>query len=440
MRLAQVLLGILWSIGYLGNGILFLYIEWTYLRQSFAQLFNLYLHLQVLGTLVTTSLFWIFLGLSVFGYTTASLIEKQLEKRTQKTELKADKTATKPLQIDQRVQFSNSSPSESTSQQVDTLQAKYVEEQVKLLDWAIKSSQKVQFNYEKFDGEKSDRIVTPISFTTVEKTLCLEGYCRLRHARRTFAIKRMRGLRIVSPGEANQQQKSAFHTVSTQAFSADLPKQARSQPQSVPNSAEQALPLDVSSKSRPYINYHLNEIERIVEAEWSNVQILSTICYELEFRFRGRSQALLARIKHRLTQLRNPQFAWPSTTANEGSQNLSSNVFKHEEGLLRQSGYRVGASGLPENQRRQILDRIFLQSLSVVNDSNYLREWGEPRTARRLQKLAESIAAFTRNAKRRRTNSFTQAIQDWESDLAYLKRTYYAGNFHFQWPRTSGPR
>jgi hypothetical protein len=91
-------------------------------------------------------------------------------------------------------------------------------------------------------------------------------------------------------------------------------------------------------------------------------------------------------------------------------------------------------NGLPESQRRQILDTIFIHSLSFVNDTNYLREWGEPKTKERLKKLADCIAAFTRNAKRRNADSYSKAIQDWEADLAYLKRTYYDG--HFQWPRT----
>lgn len=91
---------------------------------------------------------------------------------------------------------------------------------------------------------------------------------------------------------------------------------------------------------------------------------------------------------------------------------------------------------MSEKQRRQILDNIFLGSLPVIENTIYLEEWGEPSTERRLQKLAESIAAFTRNAKRRNTTKFRKAIQDWETDLAYLKQTYHDECFKFQWPRT----
>lgn len=51
MRLLQIVFTILWAVSYLGNTILFIYIEWIYLRQSFIQMFNPFLHLQVMGTL-----------------------------------------------------------------------------------------------------------------------------------------------------------------------------------------------------------------------------------------------------------------------------------------------------------------------------------------------------------------------------------------------------
>ncbi|MFH7028095.1 MAG: hypothetical protein ACHBN1_22505 [Heteroscytonema crispum UTEX LB 1556] len=93
-------------------------------------------------------------------------------------------------------------------------------------------------------------------------------------------------------------------------------------------------------------------------------------------------------------------------------------------------------NGLLESERREILDTIFLRPLLHIDNANYISEWGQPKTDERLRKLAESIAAFIRNAKRRNMNSFSKAIQDWESDLAYLKRTYYNNRFSFSCPRT----
>jgi hypothetical protein len=72
-----------------------------------------------------------------------------------------------------------------------------------------------------------------------------------------------------------------------------------------------------------------------------------------------------------------------------------------------------------------------------VNSEAYLKEWGEPNSKERLQKLSRSIAAFARTAKGRTNGDFSKAIQDWESDLIYLRKTYYNTNhFSFQYPIT----
>lgn len=55
----------------------------------------------------------------------------------------------------------------------------------------------------------------------------------------------------------------------------------------------------------------------------------------------------------------------------------------------------------------------------------------------RLKKMAESIAAFARNAKRKRTSVLDDAVVDWEADLRFLFETYYVGKFRFEWPSIS---
>ena len=99
------------------------------------------------------------------------------------------------------------------------------------------------------------------------------------------------------------------------------------------------------------------------------------------------------------------------------------------------SGYHVGATrGRPEKQRRRILNSIFLKDdLSDVDDRTYSALWGPPMTSKRLQKLAESIAAFARTAKRS-PNDLGQAIEEWEGDLEYLKATFYDRWGDFPWP------
>lgn len=130
-------------------------------------------------------------------------------------------------------------------------------------------------------------------------------------------------------------------------------------------------------------------------------------------------------------------FAWPSTHAAEGNGQLSSDHFLTKQGLLSTLGYQVGTNGLPPDHRRAILDAAFQQPLPALSNAAYLAEWGAPKSAQRLQKLAESIAAFARNAKRRNSANLHKSIRDWEADLAYLKRRYYDGRFSFPWPATT---
>lgn len=206
-----------------------------------------------------------------------------------------------------------------------------------------------------------------------------------------------------------------------------------------PSPGDTTQRTDDSGQNRPYIKYGTDELDRLANQAWHNPTVLVALQYELQFRSRKKAQTLLIRISERLAQLQNTEFTWPKTTATSGTQTLLNDVFKHEQGLLRNCGYKVGLNGLPEKKRRQILDDIFLRALPVIPNVCYLNEWGDPSTAKRLRKLAESIAAFTRNAKRQNKSSFSKAIQDWEADLAYLKQTYYDGHFSFQWPATNVP-
>ena len=212
MRLLQVIFGILWGLGYLGNGILFLYIEWSFVRQSFIQVFNPFLQLQVVGVLLTTPLFWVFLAIALVGHYAVTRIEGYLEQRVKKTEIKEARVVSSPPQVSQETQSISSEPStpnaptsalpsQPVSNLVNEPETGSVEQQVKLLEWAIQSSQKVRFSYEEQYGYMSNCTVTPINLKTVEQALWLEGYSYRRGATRNFAIKRMRDIKIVPANE-----------------------------------------------------------------------------------------------------------------------------------------------------------------------------------------------------------------------------------------------
>ncbi|WP_425004481.1 hypothetical protein [Mycolicibacterium sp. S3B2] len=94
-------------------------------------------------------------------------------------------------------------------------------------------------------------------------------------------------------------------------------------------------------------------------------------------------------------------------------------------GVLREMGYKVGKQGLSTTERREILRRVYSVELVAgsADAQGYVREWGPPASTARLAKMVNSIAAFSRNAKRRNTD-YSEAIADWEEDLDWLTETY----------------
>lgn len=138
-----------------------------------------------------------------------------------------------------------------------------------------------------------------------------------------------------------------------------------------------------------------------------------------------------AKSRHQPRRNQKGFFEWPSTNAPASINSFATDVFSYTDGLLGNVGYHVGLYGIPEDERRQILDSVFHNNLPRDLSPEYMDEWGSPKTAARLHKLAETLAALTRNAKRRRTSDLTEAISDWESDLDYLYHKYYVDKFRF---------
>jgi hypothetical protein len=129
-------------------------------------------------------------------------------------------------------------------------------------------------------------------------------------------------------------------------------------------------------------------------------------------------------------------FAWPGTAVPRGptSGKLSGSDWR-PQGMLSLLGYHVGETlPLYPSIRECILEYAFQHHLPPVGDVTYFREWGEPRSARRLQKLANTLAALTRNARRRDAAALARAIDEWEQDLMFLHEQYYVRLFYFGWP------
>lgn len=141
--------------------------------------------------------------------------------------------------------------------------------------------------------------------------------------------------------------------------------------------------------------------------------------------------------RHRLAISDPDYFIWPSTKVGPGDRSQSFSNW-HSEGMLGYLGYRVGnANGATDFVRRKILDAVFLSVLPPINEASYVRDWGVEGTASRLKRVANEIARFAQNGKRKRSADMSSAVSDWEADLRYLYREYYVGKFGFGWPQVS---
>lgn len=138
----------------------------------------------------------------------------------------------------------------------------------------------------------------------------------------------------------------------------------------------------------------------------------------------------------RAVAMQRESFRWPSTAAPVGSGYLNDASWP-EIGLLRHLGYHVGKAGKSRMERRRILDLTYRNTVPRVESAKHMQEWGKPQSGVRLKKMADCIAAFVRNAKRRNGVAMSTAVADWEADLGYLKQAYYVGRYDFPWPDTS---
>ena len=130
---------------------------------------------------------------------------------------------------------------------------------------------------------------------------------------------------------------------------------------------------------------------------------------------------------------------WPTTDAPPSLASLLDSGWV-KAGMLSHYGYHVGQDGQPAENRIQTLAKIFNAELNAdLFERRYIGEWSTAASLGRLMKMARTIAALCRNAKRSPHN-FTQAIKDWEQDLEFLHQTYYHTFLNLEaasWPETN---
>ncbi|WP_421172045.1 hypothetical protein [Aeromonas sp. 601115] len=128
------------------------------------------------------------------------------------------------------------------------------------------------------------------------------------------------------------------------------------------------------------------------------------------------------------------QFSWPTTAILTSNHSLME-INWPKIGILQAVGYRVGDKGLFKNERQKILSEVYNSKLPLVESQLYMNEWGTPKSSRRLYKVAYTIAALVRNAKRKTKADMRRAITDWEDDLSWLRSKYYV-DMMWDWPST----
>jgi hypothetical protein len=125
-------------------------------------------------------------------------------------------------------------------------------------------------------------------------------------------------------------------------------------------------------------------------------------------------------------------FQWPTTEVElAGAGAIDADLLRL--GFLKYKGYTVGKAGLSAAVRQRVLAEVYDEDLPEGFPPYYVNQWGPPQSARRLKKMADSIAAFCRNNKKK-DNAPEHAIADWEADLRWLKSQFYDGQYRFKWP------
>jgi len=109
-----------------------------------------------------------------------------------------------------------------------------------------------------------------------------------------------------------------------------------------------------------------------------------------------------------------------------------------DQSPLKQLGYTVGKTqGLQQKFRQQILRSAFLGEMPWTHSAEYMAEWGQPGTRRRLWRIANHLAWLARRSSR--LPSFRFAVGDWADDLTFMHREFFKPYMRFKWPHTRVP-
>jgi hypothetical protein len=130
----------------------------------------------------------------------------------------------------------------------------------------------------------------------------------------------------------------------------------------------------------------------------------------------------------------NQEFPWPETVFEDGAPAAISEGFDGENASspLYKMGYSVAQQvAISMLKRHEILAETYAEeNLPWCISDEYMNDWGEANSRKRLRRIAWHIFTLMRG----RFKRHGAAVRKWESDLAWLKRTYYKPVHRFSWP------
>jgi hypothetical protein len=120
---------------------------------------------------------------------------------------------------------------------------------------------------------------------------------------------------------------------------------------------------------RPYLRTSATELDNLAHENWDDLPLLVNVAVELLRRRTAYARSLRSDLIQRVTELiLEDGFPWPTTEAPGGDGELEADW--PETGMLRFLGYRVGINGLPQAERQEILDYVYLGELPPVKLSD----------------------------------------------------------------------
>jgi hypothetical protein len=109
--------------------------------------------------------------------------------------------------------------------------------------------------------------------------------------------------------------------------------------------------------------------------------------------------------------------------ADGSGDSMAADIIDADTGFLMEAGYSVVKDGPSDPTRHMILADVFHGRVTMPDEirESVVRQWGEPGSLQRLQKMRNSINVSLGRQKARKEPS-SQAVEKWELDLAYIDK------------------